>query len=139
MLSVTEAMLIYQNRNNVEQADINTAYLEDVIARLQVTINSQAATIAAQKDQIVTAVCSLTGYRAYAEYMRTACNGEILTDASDAFVEAINCKAGELDAPHLKKQKTSARAAAGARVADARWAAISRQEFNAPPPLRLTI
>ena len=118
MLSFTESFLIARNNRNVDEANETIASLDAEIRRLRKTVNKQAAVIQAhevqdrsREPQAKAEACSIAGYRAYVEYMRGVCGEDTLTAAVEAYVEALNAKADELKAHHLKQSKPTKKAA----------------------------
>lgn len=106
MLSLTEGMMIAKNRELVADADRKMTVLENEIGRLRGVIQQKDAALRAQEDQAKADKCSVAGYRAYVEYMRTVCDDNVLEAAVDVYIEAANARADELKAPHLKWHKT---------------------------------
>jgi uncharacterized protein (DUF3084 family) len=111
-LSLTESMLIAKNRNLVADADAKMTLLENEIGRLNVilqqkdqAISQRDALLRAQTEQAKADACSIAGYRAYVEYVRTVCEDDVLEKAVDVYLNAANAKADELKVPHLKRQK----------------------------------
>ncbi len=107
MLSFNEGLLLSKIGVLRKDADQKMSVLEQEISRLHALIAEKDAAIAAQERRAKADACSVAGYRAYVEYMRSVCDGDVLQAAVDAYTEASDAKADELKAPHLKKVKTA--------------------------------
>lgn len=114
MLSLTESMLIARNNDNVAHAEHSMTLLQNEIVRLRGVvsqqagvINQQANTIRAQEQQDKADQCSIAGYRAYVEHMRSVCTESTLEAASDAYIVARDAKAQALGVkvPEDKKHR----------------------------------
>jgi hypothetical protein len=108
-LGLNEAMLLSRIGVLKADADQKMTALEREIYRLREIVAHKDAVIAAQERRAKADACSIAGYRAYVDQVRSDCEGEVLVRASDAYIVANDAKADELKAPHLKKVKTASR------------------------------
>jgi hypothetical protein len=111
MLSVGEAFVLARDRRNlIADADHKMSILEVEIARLrneigllQHQMELKDVVMKGQTRQRQADTCTIAGYRAYVEHMRSVCDEGTLIGASDAYMEACNAKADEIGSPRLKK------------------------------------
>lgn len=111
MLSLSESLLIETNRQNVNAANATITRLETELLRVQNELERQEAVNRNQMAQMAADAASIAGYRAYVEFIRSTCDEDILVKAVEAYNEANNAKADELNAPHLKKRSITKQAA----------------------------